>query len=333
MRRALGALLLGCAIVGGGALLSPACSSSSNSSNPTAEQSCSDLATARCQKMQLCNPQGLLNVYGDLSTCESKQSSTCVTNLGLPQTANTPAHTEACATATPGMSCSDFDLGNVPVACQPPAGPRDAGSPCAVSAQCLTAYCLISDTSACGTCAPSPGVGDSCANNPCGPGLRCDNITLECVNPVGGGQACDDSSVCAPGYTCLGNNGTSPGSCEALATTVGASCRIQDGGTRCDGRLGLYCNVPLGRVCAMAAEASVSQPCGTIDGGVIDCTAGAFCQLATGSDAGTCIAPVGNSVGCDTVSGPSCALPARCVLSSAGASGGTCQTTNTSNCN
>ena len=94
MRREIVSVLLGCSIAGlGGALLSSACSS--GSSTLTAQQACADVAAARCQKMEQCNPQGLINTYGDLSTCETKQSATCVDNLAAPQTANTPSHTEA----------------------------------------------------------------------------------------------------------------------------------------------------------------------------------------------------------------------------------------------
>src|SRR3974377_1837576 len=131
------------ALGAGAVVVSVACS---NTSSQSAAQACADLAAARCEKMQQCNPQGIVNTYGDLGTCESRQSATCVTNLSAPQTANTPAHTEDCSTALPSTSCSDFELGNVPPACQPPAGPRDAGSPCSVSGQCATAYCLIPRT-------------------------------------------------------------------------------------------------------------------------------------------------------------------------------------------
>jgi hypothetical protein len=334
MRPEMRGLLLGCAVLGvSSVLFSPACSSSSSTS---ANQACSDLATARCQKMQECNPQGVINVYGDLSTCESRQTSTCVTNLSLPQTANTAAHTEACAQVLPNQACSDFGQGVLLPACEPPAGPRAAGGPCAVNAQCATAYCLILDTSACGVCAASPAVGDSCANNPCGPGLVCDTLTSKCAAPVGAGGVCDDSSsnsVCIPGTTCLGPSGSTTGNCEAVATTVGASCKLQDGGTRCSGRQGLYCNVPEGRVCAPVGVASVNQACGTIDGGVIDCTTGAFCHKASGSPSGTCVPAVSDSAACDTLNGPNCAVPSRCVLTTAGGTSGTCHTTSASNCN
>ena len=140
MRREIGSLLLGCCIVAAGAaVLSTGCSS--ESSNVSAQQACTDLAAARCQKMQQCNPQGLLNTYGDLSTCESTQSSTCTTNLSAPQTAQTPAHTEACAQALPGESCSDYLLGNVASACQPPLvlGPQEPPARCPPSAPPPTA--------------------------------------------------------------------------------------------------------------------------------------------------------------------------------------------------
>lgn len=319
------------ALLGFSGLLVFACSSSTSSTS--AAQACSDVATARCQKQEQCNPQGLLNVYGDLATCQSTQAATCVTTLAAPNTANTPAHVDGCAQATPSQTCDDFALGNEPTDCQPPAGPRDAGSDCAVSGQCATAYCLIAKTTTCGVCAAPPGVGASCFNNSCGPGLLCDTLSSLCVSPVAASGACDDSSACGPGLTCIGNTATTLGICTPLQTAVGASCSIPDGGSRCDGRLGLYCNIEAGKVCEQAATASATEPCGTIDGGAVDCLADSFCQKSVGSNAGTCVAPAADGAPCDTASGPICLRPARCVLDVEGGTTGTCHTTDPSSCN
>jgi hypothetical protein len=316
-------------VLGSTGLLCFACSSSSSLS---ATQACTDLAQQRCQKMQDCNPQGVLNTYGDLAGCQSTQASTCETSLSAPETANTPDHTEACAQALPNVSCDDYQLGNVPAPCQPPVGPRDAGSACSFSGQCATAYCLVPKTETCGTCAATPGLGDSCANNACGPGFLCDSLSMLCVAPVDASGPCNSTSACAPGLTCLGNTATSLGTCTPLAT-VGASCDLADGGSRCDGRFGLYCNTEAGRVCAEVATASATQPCGTIDGGVTDCLAGSFCQKSPGSNAGTCVAPAAEGGACDTVNGPTCAAPARCVLAAEGATTGLCHTNNPATCN
>jgi hypothetical protein len=317
------------AVLGSSVLLVLACSSSSSVS---VTQACADVAAARCQKVQQCNPQGLLNTYGDLASCESTQSTTCVANLAAPDTANSAAHTEGCAQATPTQSCDDYFLGNVPSACTPPAGPRDAGSDCAVSGQCTTAYCLIPKTTACGACDAPPGLGSACFNNSCGPGFLCDNVSSLCVAPVSASGACDDSSVCAPGLTCLGNTATALGACVALAT-LGDSCDLANGGSRCDARLGLSCNVVAGKVCAPVATASASETCGTVDGGVIDCLADAFCQKPDGSPVGTCVAPAADGAPCDMLNGPICAAPSRCVLNAEGGTTGLCQLTNPQSCN
>jgi hypothetical protein len=317
------------AVLGSSGLLSFACSSSSNVS---ATQACADVAQARCQKANDCDPQGVLNTYGSLTNCQSTQATTCESNLAAPDTANTPAHTEGCAQATPSETCDDYQLGNVPTACQPLAGPRDAGSDCAVSGQCATAYCLISKTETCGTCAATPGLGDSCANNSCGPGFLCDSISLLCVAPVAASGPCNSTSACAPGLTCLGSTATTLGTCVPLSG-LGGSCDLTDGGSRCDSRFGLYCNVEAGKVCAPVATASASQPCGTIDGGVVDCLADSFCQKPVGSNAGTCVAPAAEGGACDTVNGPICATPARCVLAAEEGTTGLCHTTNPNACN
>jgi hypothetical protein len=323
-------LLGGVAVLASSGLLLFACSTST--SNVSATQACTDVAGARCQKMQTCNPQGLLNTYGELSACESSEATTCLSNLSAPDTANTAAHTEACAQALPDVACVDYQLGNVPAACMPPAGSRDAGSDCAVSGQCATAYCLVSKTTTCGVCAASPGLGDSCSNNSCGPGLLCDKLSMLCVAPVEASGACNDSSACAPGLTCLGSTSTALGSCAPLAV-LGASCDVADGGSRCDERFGLYCNTEAGKVCETVATATASESCGTVDGGVIDCLADAFCQKPTNSNAGTCVAPAAEGAACDTVNGPICDTPARCVLDVAQGTTGVCHTTNPALCN
>lgn len=325
-------LLATAAVLSISTLLAFACSSST--STTSAAQAYADVAQARCNKIQQCDPQGLLNTYGDLAGCTTTQAASCVSNLSAPDTANTPEHTEGCAQAIPGESCDDYLLGNSPSACQPPAGPREAGSACAVSGQCANANCLILKTQACGTCAPAPVAGDSCANATCAPGLVCDKVTLTCAAPLSASSgACDDSSACAPGLTCLGNTDGGPsGSCVPLAT-LGGNCDLADGGSRCDGRFGLYCSVPAGKVCAPVANATAAQPCGTIDGGVIECVAGGFCQKPANSKSGTCVPPAADGAACDTVNGPICAAPARCVLSAVGGTTGSCQATLPQSCN
>ncbi len=323
-------LVAAVALLGVSGLLAFACSSSTAS--VSAAQACADVATARCQKEQQCDPQALLTTYGDLATCESTQSTTCVANLAAPDTANTPAHTEGCAQATPSQTCDDYALGNVPAACTPPAGSRDAGSDCAVSGQCATAYCLIEKTSACGVCAETPGLGASCFNTSCGPGFLCDKVSYLCVTPVAASGACDDTSACAPGLTCLGNTATALGTCVALAT-LGESCDLTDGGSRCDGRFSLYCNTEAGKVCATAATATASEACGTIDGGAVDCVGDSFCQKVGDAKVGNCVAAAADGTACDTANGPICTPPARCVLTDAGVTTGLCQPTNPQACN
>jgi len=323
-------LLASAAVLGVSGLLIFACSTSTSTSS--AAQACADVAQARCQKLQQCSPQGLLNTYGDLASCTSTQAATCVSNLAALDTGNTPEHTEGCAQATPSQSCDDYLLGILPTACQPPSGTRDAGSVCAVSGQCAVANCLIPKTSVCGTCTPALGAGASCFNASCGPGLVCDKVTLTCATPVSASGACDDSSACAPGLTCLGNTASALGACVPLAT-LGGNCDLTDGGSRCDGRFGLYCNVPAGKICAPVATANASQPCGTIDGGVIECVASAFCRKPANSKVGTCLPPAADGSPCDTVNGPLCAAPARCVLSVEGGTTGTCQATVPQSCN
>ena len=90
-------------------------------------------------------------------------------------------------------------------------------------------------------------------------------------------------------------------------------------------------------MCAAISYVAAGQPCGRIGTGFTACTGGAECFAGTpGADGGvtsTCVAPVADGAACDTVNGPPCTRPARCVGTSIdGGTKGTCAVADATQC-
>ena len=291
--------------------------------NSSVQRACADAAKARCQKRDACTG-GVSNKvkFGDEATCEARERASCETNLGAPGTGASSTSVEACAAALPGEACTDFLAGTVVAACQPKAGQGADGTPCVASAQCASTYCAVPKNAACGTCAPPPKAGDSCAaTGACGAGLACLAITSVCVAEVGQGGTCDKNHPCATGSSCVGTRTNS--TCQPTGASAGVTCdpseRTAPG---CERTLGLYCNATTGK-CEMATLVGPGQPCGVVPGGFAICTGGGACQLSTTTPkTGTCVAPVADGAPCDPQGG-ACLSPARCVVTTGTA--GTCR--------
>lgn len=359
----------------GGVLLALGCGSSS-STGTTAAQACVDVAQARCNEGSTCTlPAGtggtgfnILENYGDLQTCLTRQTLACVDGLMAPQTGNTPAKVELCVTELASASCQSFFDNQPPTDCSV-TGAAANGATCTFNGQCASGYCQGTKTSVCGTCAAPPAAGADCSSSTCAQGQRCVSSTMQCQTVAALNMVCDATHPCDRGLTCFGENATTgtAGTCEAAATQIGQPC----GGTMpgCDGTLGLYCGGPSGsKTCMLVvyptgsaaggADASADgstdagadagaagagagsatptgTPCGVLaDGSHVGCAAG-NCYTATGpasgSDLGTCKASAPDNMHCDTMLGPSCLPPARCVTS-AGGTAGTCLVPNASMC-
>ncbi len=79
--------------------------------------------------------------------------------------------------------------------CSPPASDCPANQLCAL------------EPSGPGTCAAAPGLGQSCegfrSTFPCAPGLTCQRLTIQCVEPPAEGELCGITGpICAPGLVC-----------------------------------------------------------------------------------------------------------------------------------
>jgi hypothetical protein len=112
------------------------------------------------------------------------------------------------------------------------------------------------------------------------------------------------------------------GTCQAQGQKVGASCDpSHETAADCDSTLELYCDAVKANktfhTCLQAAKAGPGKPCGTVNGVYTQCTGASVCEkLASTGDAGTtsvCVARAADGASCDTVTGPACMAPARCI--------------------
>ena len=322
---------------------------------------CNDVAQARCNQGSECSLAdgetgtgfNILENYGDSATCVARQTLNCTNALNAPQNGNTPTEVEMCVAAFATYSCMEFFDNQPPAACAP-TGPRAAGAPCTFNGQCATGYCNGTKTSVCGTCGAPPAVGADCSDSTCANGDRCIAATTLCQAPLSSNGACSADLPCDRGLSCVGDNAKTMtlGTCETAGTRVGVAC----GGTTlpgCDGSRGLYCGGPTGaKTCmkiiypgyngsvtadggATATDGGASDagavttpagiPCGLLaDGSRVACVAGSCYTatgVATGTDLGTCKPFAADKGACDTVVGPGCMFPARCVVT--GGDGGT----------
>jgi hypothetical protein len=293
----------------------------------TADQACGDVAQARCGKRMTCtNGVGITRIWGDLATCLGREKLACTIGLSAPSTGNSPALVEKCVVAMAGESCSDFLDNNPPDDCVI-VGVRANGAACAFAGQCATSFCNGNKISACGTCAEMPAASSSCATAACGRRQDCVASTQLCQDLGLIGVPCNSHFPCGADLSCDGATNTAMGTCVAAVATVGAAC---DGITTpgCDGTMGLRCSgTPPSLTCAATTLVGANMPCGLLPNGFVGCAGAGTCYTATGVagsvEMGTCKTPAADNGACDTVLGPGCLPPARCVPTAAG-SAGTC---------
>ncbi len=310
-----------------------ACGSSNNASPDappadaavTADMACATSAMQRCLKLQSCSASDLARRFGDLATCVARDKLTCVEALAAPMTGNNPTAILACSAAIGAESCTDFFSKVPPTACTTQHGPQ-TGS-CSFAAQCTSGFCGLATGALCGTCAPQPQAGDSCASIGCGQDLNCIATTMLCQAPVASGGACSRDLPCADGFTCVGSTVTPPanGTCMAEIATAGGTCDPRH-------KTGADCSIDGGLTCNTTTNMCVTQPlvtagmtCGLANGVITRCEAAATCVVPTGMTTGACVAPAADGAACDSAAGPTCFAPARCVPTATGGTAGTCQ--------
>lgn len=298
----------------------------------SADKACTDLAQVQCAKRRDCtnsiNPNGvnILRAFGDMSTCLSREKLACMDNLSGPGTGNSPALVERCVDAFPGYACADFLGANPPAVCAP-TGSRSTGQACVFSTQCDSGFCSNNKIAICGTCAPSPDPGTVCMTSNCGHGQICVASTMLCQNRGALGASCDAALPCGVELSCAGPAAAS--TCQTAVAVEGDPCGGATLAT-CQNDLGLACLGAAGaKVCTRVTFVDAGESCGTLpDGARADCTLG-DCFTATGpagvGDPGTCKAKVESGIACDTVLGPDCLAPSRCVPTADDTTTGTCQ--------
>ena len=302
----------------------------------SAEQACGDLAHARCTALEACSALRVQVQYGDEATCEARNKTNCVDALAAPSTAASPQTSEACATAYAGWSCANLlDDENVPTACAQVRGSLAGGASCAFPGQCPTGFCAIAPDSACGTCAPQPKAGDSCANlTGCGQGLICTADTQTCQPYVAQGGKCGKGLPCGTGLSCVGSDAATgtTGTCQAAVSMQGASCDpTGKTGPGCSRDKGLTCN-GASKQCAPLAVVGGGQPCGIVNGQAVVCGSAGVCSGASGTTPGTCTAAASDGASCSTPGLKGCETLARCITAGEGGATGTCTLQNASVC-
>ena len=298
--------------------------------NLTIAEACSMLGQTECAKRQSCsNGANIKRVFGDMNTCVARETLLCTDALHAPGTGNSPALIQTCIADYAGLACNDYFDGKFPASCTP-AGSVATGQPCGFNGQCQTAYCGSLAHAICGSCAPSPVPGDSCASSACDHGQTCVDSTMTCEangilnSPCGGGVQCGSGLQCSTPSTTVDDAGTG-GTCQHAISQVGAAC----GGSMpgCDGSLGLYCGGTNGsKMCLATLFATDGQPCGALSSTTFtQCLAGScFSSTGTVSGAGatgTCKADVTEGAACDYMLGPFCQMPSRCVPTGGGTAG------------
>ncbi len=294
-------------------------------------RACADGAFARCNVLQYCSPAALAFRFGDLRTCQALYQESCLAIVTAPSSGQTTAGVEACAqdlaVPNPKWSCSDYLLiQNPPPDCQQPSGALANGAPCALSQQCKSAFCSITNGKMCGTCAPALAQGDSCAGLAmCPRSLNCNAATQKCEGFVGMGGACSPGLPCAAHLACVGYNAQSnaPGTCQPEASGVHGPCSFQGAG--CDVFAGLSCNAQT-QTCETAQIGTPGSACGLVAGQQAYCSSSGDCMD------GACRAAAREGEPCDIVNGPSCIAITQCIVDTDGGTSGTCQVSNASSC-
>jgi hypothetical protein len=296
-------------------------------------EACAAVAKAACDKRVSCSGKinatgvGVIRMFGTMAECLTRQALLCMNAFRAPGSGHSLATEQECASAFAAYSCAEFFASSAPPACQP-AGARVNGAGCAFDAQCKSDFCTGEKNAVCGTCGSMPAVSASCADSDCGRGQVCDGATTTCKATGVAGDPCDSGDVCGYGLICSGNAGTTANRvCQATLSDLGAAC----GGAMpvCDGAEGLFCGGAVGaKKCVAVTFVDTGMPCGVLSqDSFVGCTAG-VCYTDKGTagqgEMGTCKANAADGAACDTVLGPSCELPARCILSG-NATAGTCR--------
>jgi hypothetical protein len=171
----------------------------------------------QCGKMRDCAPGWLSYLYGTFENCGTRSSTMANWLSALPCASPDIASVASCTDAWKSLTCSNYFTAD-PDVCWT-AGKLLPGSPCNSGEQCDSMFCKLKEYGwSCGTCAPMPVAGATCANDyDCGRGLWC-MADGTCQKPSNEGQSCSNTLSCRNDLNCIG------GQCVTPPSTSGASC-------------------------------------------------------------------------------------------------------------
>jgi len=282
-------------------------------SGVTAEQACTETASALCSMYESCAPFAITILFGDSATCNAVAKTGCLGSLQATKTAATPDVFSKCGQDLKTATCADILAHKPPPSCQPKGGTVGNGMACGDDWQCMSGHCTIPDNSTCGVCGSLAPAGGSCPNktdDECEFGLVCADNFL-CVTPGAAGASCDANHPCANPLVCVGATMTAQGTCT-MGGALGAPCTSDQG---CSLVQGLWCTRAANRTCATVAGADPGMPCGFL--GVTEFAlcrgggGGGGCNVVTGTAMGTCprLAMPGDACSATTA----CKAGAKCV--------------------
>ncbi len=263
----------------------------------SADQACTNYATAYCNKLNGCFPFATTAFYGDVATCIARGKLICLPQLALSTTGSTPSKWDACVPMLSTASCAAVRAGKA--GCRF-SGMLAAGSACGSGSQCAGGYCRLS-TNSCGVCASRVANGNNCTtSDDCLDG-KCLNAI--CVARRQAGAACATTTQCDDLLYCKNSV------CTAVLTTAGAACDPNDSDS-CDYLSGVFCNNS--NVCARIQFAGPGAACGVMaNDSYVECSSGATCKT-NGAIFGTCVGAAADGQACNPTNDLNCVDPAAC---------------------
>jgi hypothetical protein len=262
----------------------------------TLEQACTDVATVACGEFDTC--PALWFEFGDAAKCNTGMRARCLRDGRAPGVVNIISHFDHCSSKVAGLACERRyrDLWSCLAAPGEHVGTLADGSKCWTHSQCQSGSCgdnPIPIEARCGTCRPTPRVGDKCTGDPeCfvnswrerDTALRCDVASQRCVLADGEGEACSaESSMCDGTMSCVDGkcthalmNGVFARMGEPCARYSESNPDSPDSRPFCRG--GSWCNIKY--VCAPARN--IGDLCNEIGGEYFACGRDAVCQPMSG---------------------------------------------------
>jgi hypothetical protein len=166
-------------------------------------------------------------------------------------------------------------------------------------------------------------------------GLICLQDTETCAAAISDGGACTDATVCGVGFTCLGLRKNTPGTCTPNGGVGDACDDAALMAPHCDANGGSFCErgVRDAGICQPIIVNSSGSACGDVSGVTTVCGTGGLCVKSDpDGGSGSCVAYVIDGNSCDSVAGPPCLPPAKCVPTTDGGTAGTCTLANGTSC-